>query len=361
MWIAAATGMNRNRLLRSLAFAAGSWALYRLVRRRRRRLDLAGAVALVTGSSRGLGLAIAAELSRRGARVALMARTRSDLDGALARLAGLDHREVIALAGDVADPDDAYRAVVETIDAFGRIDILINNAGVISCGPLETVGRADFARAMDTHFWGPFHMMSGALPSMIERGGGRIVNITSIGGKVAVPHLAAYTASKFALVGLSNAFRAELASRGIYVTTVVPGLMRTGSHVNAEFTGDHQREYAWFAIADSMPGLTMSAQRAASLIVDACRDGDPHLTLGIAARAAVAGAALAPDLTAEILALIDRVLPSASGASREARTGWESTSRLAPSLLTRRADRVVVPLNELRGHRAAELRGGDDE
>ena len=98
--------------------------------------------------------------------------------------------------------------------------MLINNAGVIQVGPLEHMEHEDFENAMATHFWGPLHLMLELIPSMRRRGFGRIVNISSIGGRIAVPHLAPYSASKFALTGLSDAVRAELAPHGIRVTTV---------------------------------------------------------------------------------------------------------------------------------------------
>ncbi len=345
------------RALSLTALAAGGWTTYRWAERRRRRIDFRGRVALVTGGSRGLGLAIARELARRGARLALVARTESDLDaaGAIVRETGA---EVITITADVSNRADADNAVDLTLRAFGSLDILINNAGVIRVGPLENAHLEDFGQAMDTHFWGPLHMMSAALPAMIRAKGGRIVNIASIGGKVAVPHLAPYSASKFALVGLSDAVRNELGHHEIFVTTVCPGLMRTGSHINAETKGDHEREYAWFAIADSMPGVSVAATRAADKIVDACRDGDPHLTIGLAARAAIVANALAPGVVGDVLAAVNRLLPDPTADGDDARTGWNSQSRLAPSILTRRADRAVAPLNELRGHSPDELHGG---
>ena len=112
---------------------------------------------------------------------------------------------------------------------------------------------ADFEDAMGTMFWGMVYTTLAALPQMTERGAGRIVNITSIGGKVAVPHLLPYCCAKFAAVGFSEGIRAELAKDHIKVTTVVPGLLRTGSHANAVFKGDHHKEYGWFSLAATRP------------------------------------------------------------------------------------------------------------
>ena len=143
---------------------------------------------------------------------------------------------------------------------------------------------------MAVHFWGPLHTMRAAIPHMRRHGGGRIVNISSIGGKIGVPHLAAYCAGKFALAGLSSALTPELARDNIVVTTVCPGLMRTGSPFNAWFKGRHRQEFAWFAIADSLPLLSANGRRAAAQIVDAMRHGDAELVITWAARAGGAGA-----------------------------------------------------------------------
>src|SRR5690606_33875253 len=110
-------------------------------------------------------------------------------------------------------------------------------------------------------FWGPFYCIDAVLGGMRRRGEGRIVNVSSVGGRVGVPHMVPYCAGKFALVGFSESLRAELRSSGIRVTTVCPGLMRTGSPRNALFKGRHRAEYAWFAIADSLPLATISSER----------------------------------------------------------------------------------------------------
>src|SRR5207244_4915860 len=144
---------------------------------------------------------------------------------------------------DLLDSEQIHLAVRQTIDRFGKIDILINNAGVIEVGPLEHMTREDFERAMRVHFWAPFELSMQVGSEMRTWGGGRIVNISSIGGKIAVPHLAPYCASKFALTRFSHALRAELARDKIYVTTVAPGMMRIGTRVNAKFRGKKQEEF----------------------------------------------------------------------------------------------------------------------
>lgn len=189
------------------------------------------------------------------------------------------------------------------------------------------------------------------MPSMRRQGGGRIVNISSIGGLVAVPHLVPYCTSKHALVGLSDGMRAELAKEKILVTTVCPGLMRTGSHVNALFKGQHEKEFTWFSLLDSLPISSISAERAAHQIIEACRIGKPRLVLSIQAKLIAAGAALFPDLAAEILKLMDQMLPEPADAHGDrSQTGWESQSSLAPSILTRLSDQATIDNNGLHGH-----------
>src|SRR5205807_6576097 len=161
--------------------------------------------------------------------------------------------KVLTIECDLLDTGQIQSAVRQIIDRFGKIDILINNAGIIEVGPIEHMTPEDFERAMRVHFWAPFELISQIVPEMRIWGGGRIVNISSIGGKVAVPHMAPYCASKFALTGFSDSIRAELATENIFVTTVAPGMMRTGSHVHAKFKGDHESEYAWFASASVLP------------------------------------------------------------------------------------------------------------
>lgn len=182
---------------------------------------------------------------------------------------------------------------------------------------------------------------------MREQGGGRIANIASIGGKIGVPHLVPYAASKFAQVGLSLGLRAELARDGILVTTVSPGLMRTGSPRNAHFKGRHRAEYAWFSISDSLPLVSMSASRAAKLIVNAVRRGEAEVVLSLPAKVAAVAQALAPELMARALDLANRVLPRPGGIGTSRRPGRDSESALSPSILTALNDVAARRLNQV--------------
>ena len=219
---------------------------------------------------RGLGLVLARHICAQGGSVALIARDPDELARAKADLA-LRGGAVLTIECDLLDARQIQSAVQQIIDRFDSIDILINNAGTIEVGPLENMTREDFERAMRLHFWAPFELIAQIVPEMRVWGGGRIVNISSIGGKVAVPHLAPYSVSKFALTGFSDAIRAELARDNIHVTTVAPGMMRTGSHVNAKFKGKHDNEFAWFAASAGAPLISMNADRAA--VIDRFRPG----------------------------------------------------------------------------------------
>src|SRR2546421_497823 len=180
----------------------------------------------------------------------------------------------------------------------GRLDVLINNAGQIRVGPIDHMSQEDFEDAMAVHFYAPLYSTFAVLPHMRLRGEGRIVNISSIGGKIGIPHLVPYCASKFALAGLSESLRAELAEDNILITTVYPGLMRTGSPFNAWFKGRHRDEFTWFAVSDSIPLMSMDAARAARQIVNACRCGDAELIVGWPAKLAVVANAVAPSAVA---------------------------------------------------------------
>ncbi len=334
--------------LARLALGAGVLA-YRTLRRQT-DYTFTDRVVLITGGSRGLGLVLARELVAEGAKVAIIARDSAEVARAEQdlRVRGGD---ILAITGDVRIRESAQGAVDQTIAHFGKLDVLINDAGVIQTGPLEHMQVEDFDEALAVHLYGPLYTMLAAVPHMRQRGGGRIVNIASIGGKIAVPHLVPYCTSKFALVGLSDGFRAEFAKDGIKVTTVCPGLMRTGSHYNSLFKGQHEREFTWFSIIDSLPISSISADRAARQIVSACRRGDPELVISMQAKVLARVAPLLPGVTAAAMALFNRLLPDPTSAEGdELRTGWESQSELAPSLLTRLSDKATVENNGLQGH-----------
>jgi NAD(P)-dependent dehydrogenase (short-subunit alcohol dehydrogenase family) len=327
-------------------FALGALAFRQLIRTRG-HLDLRGKTVVVTGGTRGLGLVLARELGRRGARLVLAGRNETTLYDAVIEL----ERSGVQASGvpcDVGTPEDVAHLVEVAHNRFGPIDVLVNDAGEIEVGPLETMTREDFARSLDTHFWGPLSTSFAVLPEMRARRSGRIVNIASIGGLLPVPHLAPYSASKSALIGLSGAMGTELAKDGVLVTTVCPGLMVTGSPRNAFFKSKHRDEYAWFSVGAAFPFTAMSAKRAARRIVRAIVRGEPFVVFGAQARLAHLMYSLFPTFVSRMLSLVARALPKTGGIGSLNVRGSESTSSLSPSLLTSLGERAAIRNGELR-------------
>jgi len=334
------------------AFAAGAVtfgaALVARAIRGARTIDFRGRSVLITGGSRGLGLLVARQLAGEGARLTLAARDRDELDRARQELAGRGI-DVDTIVCDLGVRDQALSLIDEVVRRAGHLDVLINNAGIIQVGPLDHMMQEDFEEAMAVHFWGPLHTTLAAVPHMREHGGGRIVNVSSIGGRIGVPHLAPYCASKFALSGFSDSARAELAKDRIYVTTVIPGLMRTGSPFNAWFKGRHRDEFTWFAISDSLPLASIDGRRAAAQLVEACRHGDAELVIGWPARLAILASAAAPEFVALAMNAANAlILPGPTDeAGDERHSGWQSLSNWAPSRLTTLSDKAAARNNEL--------------
>lgn len=333
---------------KTLALAAGGVGLClagRALLRRITEYDLQGKTVLITGGSRGLGLVMARECVRQGARVAICARDKNELESARRELVK-QGGEAFARQCDLTSQSEVNRMVQAIQEEFGAIDVLINNAGVITVAPVEEMTIADYEEAMQTNYWAALYTTLAVLPSMRTRREGRIVNIASIGSKISVPHLLPYSASKFALYGWSLGMRAELAKDGIVVTTICPGLMRTGSPRNATFKGQHRAEYAWFSISDSLPLLTISAERAARQILTACKRGEAEIVLSLPAKLAATLNGLFPNTTADILSFINRLLPAPGGIGTQRALGAESESFLAPSFLTMLGEKAAVQNNE---------------
>jgi len=312
----------------ALGLGMAYWGVKRALRYRP-----SGKVVLITGGSRGLGLALARTFLRRGAKVALLARDPEALERARQLLAG--HGTVFVRPCDVRDENQVKQAVADVRQQFGEIDVLVNNAGTLTVGPMDTMTVEEYQEALKIFFWAPLYASLAVLPSMRERRSGRIVNISSIGGKISVPHLLPYSAGKFALAGLSEGLRAELVKDNVYVTTVYPGLMRTGSPRNADFKGKQRAEYTWFLLSDSTPGLSISADRAARQIVSACEYGKAELVVSFPAKVAVKLHALFPGTASAVLAAANRLLPDAHGADGAKLKGAQSATPITDSWLTR--------------------------
>lgn len=338
---------NKNGWIIGLAAGAGALALFSAVNRASRRYDFAEKIVLITGGSRGLGLVMAREFASLGAKVAILARDADELERAKSDLESFGS-PVFSSVCDVTDQTALEAAVLEVKNSLGPIDVLVNNAGVIQVGPLKEQTQKDFEDAMKIHFWAPYYAIQAVLPDMRDRRDGRIINISSIGGKVAVPHLAPYCASKFALAGMSSAMHAELSKENIKVTTVYPGLMRTGSHINALFKGQNEKEFALFSIMNGLPLTSISAENAARQIINASANGDAEIIVSLQAKIAAKMFALFPQFTSDILSLTDRLLPGEGGIGEGYATGLESRSEASPSWLTSLVDSASARNNELK-------------
>ena len=291
-----------------IAFAlAALGVLLLLLRWRRPLLKLAGQTVLITGGSRGLGFILARELARAGCQVVICGRDPDELEEARVALAQ-EGAAILAVPCDVADQAQVDELIAAAMARFGQIDILINNVGVIQAGPLQAMTVADFQAAHAVMFWGVLYPTLAVLPQMRARRSGRIVNITSIGGKVSVPHLLPYSSAKFATVGLTEGLRAELRTQGILVTNVAPGLMRTGSYLNAFFKGKEANEFAWFALGASLPVISMDAERAARQTIRALQRGEAERVLSIPANLLAKLHGLFPGFTADLLGLVAMLL-----------------------------------------------------
>jgi NAD(P)-dependent dehydrogenase (short-subunit alcohol dehydrogenase family) len=313
-------------------------------------IDLEGKVVVITGGSRGLGLSLAREFARQGCKLVLCARDLRELQQAERDLASRD-ATVLTIPCDVSDREQVQQMIETAIERMGRIDILVNNAGIMQVGPLATMTLEDFENALGTNFWGSVYATLAVLPHFRRWRSGRIVNITSIGGKVAVPHMLPYDAAKFAIVGFSEGLRVELARENILVTTVIPGCMRTGSPLNALFKGQQEREYAWFALGDVLPVASVSATRAARRIVQATRRGEAEVTLTLLARLARLTHDLFPSLTSELLTLTSGLLPESpgdAGKSLQAVRGSELAS--ATPAISRLVERYAQRFNQHGGN-----------
>jgi len=327
------------------AAGIGAFLAARALYREITKFDLNKKVVLITGGARGLGLVLARQLALKGARLAICSRTPEQLLKAQAELEALGAK-VLALSVDLTDREEVNRMIHDVLEHYGEIDVVINNAGIIQTGPADSMTLQDYEQAMKTNFWGPLYVIHAVLPYFRKMGEGRIINISSIGGKIAVPHLLPYTASKFALTGLSEGLHAELRKFNIRVTTVIPNLMRTGSAMNITVKGNHEEEYAWFKMAASSPLLSQKVEQAATRIVQAIEYGETETILTPTAKLATSAQAIAPKLMAAILSLANRFLPDNIPGGTQAVKGYQAESRKSRGPISSISDRQAVKNNE---------------
>jgi short-subunit dehydrogenase len=295
------------------------------------RLD--GKVVLITGGSRGLGLILARKIASKNATVVICARDQKELERAEIEIEKVGGK-VLSLVCDISDLSQVRSMIQEVLKIFGRIDLLINNAGIIQVGPLNTMGVEDFQAAMKTNFWGTVHPTLEVLPSMIQSGKGSIATICSIGGLVSVPHLLPYSSAKFAQRGFSEGLAAEVEKYGINVSTIFPGLMRTGSYLNVAVKGQKQKEFGWFALGATLPLISMDAERAANKILQSIQQGKRTITIGLPAQILRTFHQFFPKTTLWLMALVNRTLPDEDGSGKEFKMGKDSQSVLTRSPVT---------------------------
>jgi 3-oxoacyl-[acyl-carrier protein] reductase len=223
---------------------------------------LAGQAAIVTGASRGIGLAIARRLGQMGARVSLCARNATNLERAASdlRAAGID---VLPLRTDVTRGDEIARLISETQGAFGPIDILVNNAGIGIFGPFHNQTEADWNAVLDTNLKSVFLASRAVAPEMIRRKSGHIINIVSMAGRSAFANGAVYCASKWGLLGLTGCMAEELRVHGVRVSAICPGSVATefSPHVGKDASKMLQPEdvaHAVAALVTQAPGSFIS-------------------------------------------------------------------------------------------------------
>jgi NAD(P)-dependent dehydrogenase (short-subunit alcohol dehydrogenase family) len=316
--LAAVGSMRRDIVLKSRRWGLSTWLALGLacvswvaLSRRRRSIDLSGRVAIVTGGARGLGLAITRLLVRRGCRVAICGRDEEIVRRCVEQL-GSEGYTVLGQACDVSDPDQVKAFVQSVAASYGGIEILVNNAGQCYVGPASQLDALDMQLALQNIFWGQFHPTRAVLQQMRAQGFGRIVNVTSIAGKLPIPHQAAYVAAKHALTGWSETLALELERDGITVSTITPPPLRNGAPLHAHYNGQREAEFTWFASALTSPVSAIAAERVANVVVEAIVYGRQERAVSVASWLAARAHGLAPNLVASALRWVAGRMPLAS-------------------------------------------------
>lgn len=338
---------NGNTTLLALLVATG--IIIFKVTRRKNNYSFNNKVVLITGGSRGLGLVLSRKLASEGANLAICARNMADLEGAKKELERYPVKVEIFTC-DISEKAQVEQMVDFVTKSFGNIDVLINNAGTIQVGPSQLLTTEDYQDAHKSIFWGTVNTTLAVLPKMRKKGNGRIINISSIGGKLPIPHLLPYSTAKFAVTAFSEGLRSEVKQDGITITTVIPGLMRTGSHRNALVKGQHEKEYSLFTIMNALPFFSVSAESAAGKILYASRNGKALLTFPLYVKLAIRFYNVFPGFVAKMLRISNDLLPTYIGAGNMVKKGYESQTTVTKSVLAELSNKASLKNNEM-GHR----------
>lgn len=308
--------LNRKKL--SLGLGAGAAALaFSIISK---PFSFKDKVVVITGGSRGLGLALAKRFAKEGAKICLIARDPQELERAQDILQQYTTPySILTCECDITNQEQLSAAFGRVLGRWGDIDVLVNNAGSILVGPFDSMTLEDFEAQMKLHLYANIQATQKILPIFRKKRDGRIINICSMGGKIAVPHMIPYDSSKFALAGFSQGITAEFAKENIAVTTVYPTVMRTGSPIQAVFKGDSRKEFEWFANADVFPGLSSDVSEVAEKIVEASRERKSELIPFIPAKFRMLLGTVFPELALFAMGLVNRLLPQ--GQSLMYRTG----------------------------------------
>lgn len=253
---------------------------------------------LITGASQGIGKATALLFARQGYDLALAARQQDRL-AAVAQQIQAQGREALAVPTDICDPEQVNVLVQKALAAYGHIDVLVNNAGICMTGPMENTTLDDWQQIMDINFWGCLYTIQALLPQFLERGAGTIVNVGSIGGKMPLPQMTAYCASKYALTGLTETLRLELVPKGIQVCAVHPSVTKSDFLERAQFRGKdaqeaESRRQQMNQVLDS--AVASKPEDVAQAIWDIVNNPQAEIVVGAAAIATTAHR-LAPGLS----------------------------------------------------------------
>lgn len=302
---------SKSSLWTSIKFAAAATGVVLLgsaIMRSTRRIDLTGKVVVITGGGHGLGLAIAREFVQRGSKIALAGRDGDIINKAVAELQK-NGAEVFGAPCDMSLEAEVKSFFSQVRQHLGPIDLLINNAGQCFVGPAVETTASDIESALKNIFWLQYYPTMAVLPEMRARRFGRIVNVTSIGGKLPVPHQAAYTIGKYAATGWSETLAVELAKENIIVSTVTPPPLSDGAPLHVHFRGQHEKEFLWFANTLLAPVTAANAEKIARHIVNAARYGDRERATSLRSWFPIRAFGLAPNITTMMLEQVDRWLP----------------------------------------------------